>query len=80
MRLHGRKMVFEPVSAALLHMGAQPFGGNQKLFLYVYPSLHKNRPKEAECAATPVAASNAPADCGKVISPSCATSSSRNAR
>ena len=35
MRLHGRKIVSEPVMAALLHMGAQPFGGNQKLFLYV---------------------------------------------
>ena len=27
MRLHGRKMVSEPVLAALLYMGAQPFGG-----------------------------------------------------
>ena len=32
MRLHGRKTVFELVSAALLHMGAQPLGGDQRLF------------------------------------------------
>jgi hypothetical protein len=32
MGLHGRKVVFEPVSAAFLHMGAQPFGGNQRPF------------------------------------------------
>ena len=48
-------------------------------FLYVYPSLRRNRPMEAACAATPVAASNAPASSGKVISPSCTTSSFRNA-
>ena len=49
--MHGRKMVFEPVSAALIHMGAQPFGGNQRLFLYVYPSLQKKRPMEAVAVA-----------------------------
>ena len=32
MRLHGRKMVSEPVSAAFLHIGAQPLGGKQPFF------------------------------------------------
>ena len=78
MRLHGRKMVPEPVSAAFLHIGAQPFGGKQP-FLKVYPSLRRDRPMEAARAATPVAASIAPASSGKVIWLSCVTSSSRNA-
>ena len=59
-------------------MGAQPFGGKQP-FLQVYPSLRRDRPMEAARAATPVAASIAPASSGKVIWLSCVTSSSRNA-
>jgi hypothetical protein len=35
MRLHGWNMVAEPIVAALFYARAKPFGGNQRLFLYV---------------------------------------------
>jgi hypothetical protein len=76
--LHCRYSVFDPIQPKTLYTGAEAPSRNQRLFLYVCPSLLRNRQIEAECAITPMAVSSTPANFGEVMSPSCATSSSRS--
>ncbi len=74
---NGRQPMFEPISPLMPYLGAATFGGNQRLFLYVKPSRDSRLAMEEWCTCTPSASASASRSSKRVMSGSCATSSSR---